>query len=186
MKKATQSQLLKAGIAAMFLVPSFAFAHNYNYLEGGYVHRDQPGDEDGFRVNGSFDVLSPVAIFGEYDDVDHFGQLSLGGLWHTPLTNALDLNAGASYEHFDYRHGDDSGFGLRAGLRWTVPNTRLELDPGIRYVNVGDDNDGTSARLGALYQLTDAFDVQGAVQAGDDDRFEVGVRYNFGPRMTGR
>src|SRR3546814_14413710 len=76
MKKATQSQLLKAGIAAMFLVPSFAFAHNYNYLEGGYVHRDQPGDEDGFRVNGSFDVLSPVAIFGEYDDVDHFGQLS--------------------------------------------------------------------------------------------------------------
>jgi len=187
MKKATQSRLLKAGMAALLIAPTFAFAHNYNYLEGGYVHRDQAGTDDGFRVNGSFDVLSPIAVFGEYDDVGHFGQLSLGGLWHTPLTNTLDLNLGASYEHYDWRHGgDDSGFGLRGGVRWMVPNLPLELDPGVRYVNLGHGHDDTSARLGALYRLTDALDVQAAVQAGDDDRVEAGLRYNFGPRLTGR
>lgn len=185
MKKATQSQLLKAGIAAMFLVPSFAFAHNYNYVEGGYIHRDQGGTDDGFRVNGSFDVLSPVAIFGEFDHVGDFQQLSVGGLWHMPLNNTMDINAGGSYEHYDWDGHDNSGFGLRADLRWMVPNTRLELDPGVRYVDLGNSQDGTSARLGALYAITNALDVQAAVQAGDDDRVEAGLRYNFGPRMTG-
>lgn len=186
MKKATQNHLIKIGIAAMFLAPSFAFAHNYNYLEGGYLNRDQPGDDDGFRIAGSFDVLSPVAVFAEYNDVDHIDQLSIGGLWHMPLNNQLDLNLGGSYERFDYQHGDDSGYGLRADLRWMMPNTRLELDPGIRYIDLGGHNgDATSARLGAQYQLTAALDLQAAVQAGDDDRLEAGVRYNFGPRMTG-
>ncbi|NGY06957.1 hypothetical protein [Solimonas terrae] len=187
MKKATRSHLLKAGAAALLLAPALAFAHNYNYLEGGYVHRDQAGDEDGFRANGSFDVLSPVAVFGEYDDVGHFEQLSVGGLWHTPLTRNVDLDLGGSYEHYDYNHGgSDSGFGLRGGVRWMVPNTRLELDPGLRYVDLGHGHSDTSARLDGLYQLTAALDLQAAVQSGDDDRFEAGVRYNFGPRLTGR
>lgn len=177
----------EAGLAALLLVPALASAHSYNYLEGGYLHRDQPGDDSGFRVNGSFDVLSPIAVFAEYDDVDDFSQLSVGGLWHTPLNNAIDLNLGASLEHFDYEHGgDDTGFGLRGGVRWMIPNTRLELDPEIRYVDVDEPDDGTSVRLGALFRLSKALDLQGAIQGGDDDRYEVGLRYTFGPRMTGR
>jgi hypothetical protein len=188
MNKATRSQALKLGAAALLLAPGLALAHNYNYIEGGYLHRDQAGDEDGFRIAGSFDVLSPVAIFAEYGDVDQFSQLTIGGLWHTPLTRDLDLNLGASFEQFDHDNGgDDAGFGLRGGVRWAVPNTRLELNPELRYVNVDHDKaDGVSARLGALYQLTSALDLEGGVQAGDDDRFDLGVRYNFGPRQTGR
>ncbi|WP_028079856.1 porin [Solimonas soli] len=179
---------LKLGVAVLLLAPGLALAHNYNYLEGGYLHRDQAGDEDGFRVAGSFDILSPIAVFAEYGDVDNFSQLSIGGLWHTPLTRDLDLNLGASLEQFDHDHGgDDTGFGLRAGLRWAVPNTRLELNPELRYVDIDNDKaDGVSLRLGALYALTPALDLEGGVQGGEDDRFDVGLRYNFGPRLSGR
>jgi len=186
--KANRARAWKLGAAALLLAPGLALAHNYNYIEGGYLHRDQAGDEDGFRVGGSFDILSPIAIFGEYADVDRFSQLSIGGLWHTPLTRDIDLNLGASLEQIDHDHGgDDTGFGLRAGIRWAVPNTRLELNPEFRYVNIDDDHaDGLSLRLGALYALTDRLDLAGGVQGGDDDRFDLGVRYNFGPRITGR
>lgn len=188
MKTTIHSPLLRAALVSAILAPAAAFAHNYNYLEGGYLHRNQAGDEDGFRMNGSFDVLYPIAVFAEYDDVDDFDELSLGGLWHTPLTHTVDLNLGASYEHYGHDHGGgDSGYGLRGGVRWMVPDTALELDPELRYVDIAHDRgDGTSLRLGALYRLTTAFDVQAAVQGGDDDRVEAGLRYNFGPRMTGR
>ena len=174
--------LALAAIAGVLLAgPALAQAHSYNYLEGGYLNRDQPGDEDGFRAAGMFDIASPIAIFGEYADVDYFSQASLGALYHTNLQRGLDLNFGASIEHIDVGDYDDTGFGLRAGLRWILPNTKLELNPELRYVNV-DDEDATSMHVGAVFPLAQAWDLAGAVQFGDDDRFELGVRYNFGPR----
>ncbi|MFT4047588.1 MAG: hypothetical protein QM661_12960 [Solimonas sp.] len=184
MNQANRMHRWTLGAAALLLAPGLALAYDYNDLEGGYLHRDQAGDESGLRIGGSFDVLSPVAIFAEYDDVDEFSQLSVGGLYHTPLTRDIDLNLGVSIEQFDHdRGGDDTGFGLRGGIRWTVPNTRLELDPELRYVDIDHDKaDGVSVRLGALYPLTGVLDLQGGVQTGQDDRFDLGVCYNFGPR----
>ncbi|MGH8444299.1 MAG: hypothetical protein ACREVL_03480 [Solimonas sp.] len=183
MKTAVRHTLLKVGVAALLCAPAMAMAYDYSYLEGGYLHRDQGGDDDGFRVAGSFDVLSPIAIFAEYDGVDDYDLLSVGALYHTPINNALDLVLGASFESIDNGHDDDTGFGLRGGVRWMVPRTRLELDPELRYVDYGHD-DGLSVRLGAVYPITGALALQGGVQAGDDDRFDIGVRYNFGPQRS--
>lgn len=189
MKSPTQTfRPLKIGAAAaaLMLVPALVQAHNYNYVEGGWVHRDQRGDEDGIRLLGSFDVARPVAIFAEYATVEDFDQLSAGALFHTPINNDFDLVLGASIEDVNYSDGGgDTGFGLRGGVRWVIPQTRLELNPELRYVDI-DPEELVSVRVNALYQLNNAFDIQGAVQGGDDDRFELGVRYNFGPRVTGR
>lgn len=167
-------------------LPLAAAAHNYTYLEGGFLHRDF-GDEDdsGFRIAGSADVAPPFALFGEYGDTGPLEQFSAGGLFHMPINNALDFTAGASVEHADAGPVDDTGYGLRAGLRWQFAGTRLEVDPELRYVDVFGD-DGTSLRVAGLFAVAQNVDLQGAVQGGDDDRFELGLRYNFGPRLTGR
>ena len=181
MKWTSKTRSLAMAAAAATLLSGPVLAHNYNYLEGGYLNHDQPGDEDGFRMAGSFDVFTPVAIFAEYADVDYFSQLSVGALYHMNLQRGLDLNLGASFETVDVPGSDESGFGLRAGLRWMVPNSKFELNPEIRHIEI-DDFDSTSLRLAALYPIANDWDLQAAVQAGDDDRFELGVRYNFGPR----
>jgi hypothetical protein len=173
-----------AAIAALSLAPTLVAAHNYTYLEGGYLHRDYGAEEDGgFRIAGSADVAQPLAVIGEYNDTGDVEQLSAGLLYHTPLNNVIDFNAGATMEHFEVGSRDDTGYGLRAGLRWQLMGDRAELNPEIRYVDVFDD-DATSLRLGGLYKLNRELDVQGAVQGGDDDRVEVGLRYNFLPRLA--
>jgi len=69
---------------------------------------------------------------------------------------------------------------LSAGLRWFVPETRgLELSPEVRHVMVFDSS-VTSIRAAALFPMTRQMLLQGALQGGDDDRVEVGLRYNFG------
>lgn len=171
---------LKTGVAALLLAPALASAYSYNYLEGGYLNRDQAGSDSGFRVAGAFDVFDPVALIAEFDHVDSFDQISVGALYHMPLQRGLDLNLGATFENFDYSHGSDSGLGLRAGLRWQLPQTKLELNPELRYVSVGDE-DGMSLRVAALYPVAPKLKLQGSVQFGDDDRFDLGVRYEFGP-----
>jgi hypothetical protein len=172
-------------LAAPLLFPTLAAAHNYTYVEGGFIDRDTGLDRDaGFRIAGSANVASPIALFGEYADTGDFSQLSAGALFHTPLNSVLDLVAGGSIEHADTGSRDDTGFGIRGGVRWQLIAARLELNPEIRHVDVLDDS-GTSVRLAALYRVARRLDVQGAVQGGDDDRFELGLRYNFGPRLTG-
>ncbi|PPE72148.1 hypothetical protein C3942_19825 [Solimonas fluminis] len=186
MKTLTRTRLLIAA-GALAAMPGLAAAHNYTYLEGGFLNRDYgPDDESGFRIAGSGDIHRNVALIGEYADTGDLEQISAGALFHTPLNNILDFTAGATYEHIEFGPADDNGFGLRTGLRWQNADGRLELAPEIRYVDFGDDDD-TSLRVSGLYGLTPQLDLVAAVQgAGDDDRLEAGLRYNFGPRLTGR
>jgi len=172
--------------AAALLVPIAAGAHNYTNLEGGFVNREIPAEprDSGFRVAGEANVASPLALFGEYADTGPFDQLSAGALFHTPISPTVDFDAGPSVEHADNSRRDDTGFGARAGVRWQLANAQLELAPEVRYVNVLDEN-GASARLGALYRLTHSFDLSAAGQVGEENRVEAGLRYNFGPRITG-
>ncbi len=175
----------KALFAATLLLPLSAFAHNYTYLEGGYLHRDYgPEDDSGFRIGGSGSVHDNVALIGEYTNVGDLDTISAGALFHTPLTNEIDLNLGATYEHVDAGPWDDSGYGLRGGVRWQLIE-RFELNPEVRYVDIGPGND-TSLRLAGLFAVTPELELQAALQGGDDDRVEIGARYNFGPRITGK
>ena len=41
-------------------------------------------------------------------------------------------------------------------------------------------DDQVSVRLNALLNIAPHLDVQGAVQGGDEQRYEVGLRYSFG------
>ncbi|MDM4768863.1 hypothetical protein [Solimonas sp. SE-A11] len=186
MKALTRTRLMIAA-GALAALPGLAAAHNYTYVEGGFLNRDFDGyDESGFRIAGSGDIHKNIALIGEYNDTDDLEQLSLGALFHTPLNNSVDLTAGATYERFEFGSADEDGFGLRGGVRWQNADGRLELSPEIRYIDI-DGYDDTSLRLTGLYGLTPKVDLVAAVQgAGDDDRLEAGVRYNFGPRLTGR
>lgn len=185
MKALTRTRLLIAA-GALAALPGLASAHNYTYLEGGYLNRDfGADDESGFRIAGSGAIAPHFALIGEYADTGDLEQISAGGLFHTALNNTVDFTLGATYEHIEFGPGDDNGFGLRTGLRWQNADGRLELAPEIRYIDFGDDDD-TSLRVAGLYGLTNELDVVAAVQAaGDDDRLEAGLRYNFGPRHTG-
>jgi len=174
----------KAFAAAALLLPLSAVAHNYTFVEGGYLNRDYGNNDDsGFRIAGSGSIADNFALIGEYSDVGDLDQITAGALFHTPLSNVIDLNLGATFENIDAGPVDDSGYGLRAGLRWQVM-PRLEMNPEVRYTDVFDSTD-TSVRLTGLFAFTPALDFQAALQGGDDDRVEVGMRYNFGPRVTG-
>lgn len=164
-------------LAALSLLPTVASAFDYSYLEGGYLHRDNDQvDESGFRLAGSVNVLPNVAVIAGYGDTGNYDRINAGALFHTPLNSTLDLVAGATLEHANSHHDDDTGIGLRGGVRWQLlPD--LELNPELRYVDVFGGM--TSARVGALYRINPALFVQGAVQAGDEDQVEVGLRYAF-------
>lgn len=170
-------------LAVFCALPVPAAALNYDYIEGGYVRLDDESgnDEDGARIKGSFDFIPNFALFGEYADTGPFEQATAGVLYHTAVTNLVDFNLGLSVEQAEFGNIDDTGFGARAGLRWQVASNGLEIMPEVRYLDVFE-NSSTSARLGALMPLGPQFGVVAAVQGGDDDRVELGLRYDFSPR----
>lgn len=164
--------LMTAGLA----LP--AAAADYRYLDGGVVDRD--GSDTGVRMAGSGELTPPLAAFGEVVDAGQYEQLSAGLMFHTPFATGLDFNAGATLEAVDTGNRDDTGYGARAGLRWHVPQSNgLELNPEVRHVVVFNDVI-TSFRAGALFPVAPRFNLLGALQAGDDDRVELGMRYSFG------
>jgi len=169
-----------AVLAAAAAAPGAAFAGaSYNYLEGGFLFRDTYGNDDaGGRVAGMFNVTSPVAIYGEFSSNDDFDQLSAGAIFHQPINGELDWFAGGGLEYVDVGPFDDLGFGLRGGVRWT-PLKAFEVTPEIRYFNVEDEG-VLSFRVGGTYAFSPPFALTGALQGGDDDRVEIGLRWNFG------
>ncbi|HEY1077512.1 MAG TPA: hypothetical protein VGE51_12545 [Fontimonas sp.] len=164
--------------SALLALPLAANAHSYTYVEGGYVSLDNDAQDDsGFRIAGSGAVAPSFAVIGEYVDTGDFEQLSAGAVFHAPIDRSLDWFAGATIEMVDVPGDDDTGFGLRGGLRWSFAKA-FELIPEIRHVDVFDEG-FTSLRVTGLYRVAPRLDIQAALQGGDDDRFEAGLRYNF-------
>lgn len=182
MKTMKLKPVVLAVMAAGLALP--AAAADYRYLDGGVVDRE--GSDTGLRMAGSGDVTPPLAVFGEVVDAGQYEQLSAGLMFHTPFGRGVDFNAGASLEAVDTGSQDDTGLGARAGIRWLVPEARgLELSPEIRHVMVFNDVI-TSLRASALFPVTQQFQMLGALQSGDDDRVELGMRYNFGASTRSR
>lgn len=179
MKLCLHGPLLAAGLTVLAAAP-VASAIDYTYLEGGYVSIDRGrNDDSGLRIAGSLGLASRVALIGEYADADDYRQLSAGALFHAPMSGQWDLVLGATLEEVDAGRVDDTGFGLRAGARWRQAASRLQLEPELRVIEVFDDT-ATSLRVGGQFELKPRLDLAGALQGGDDDRFELGVRYRFG------
>ncbi len=164
---------------AALALPGAALAMDYSYVEGGFIARDNGlADDSGLRIAGSGAVHPQVALIGEFTDTGDFEQFSGGAVYHAPLARGLDWLAGATLEHADAGRADDTGYGLRAGLRWQFAKA-FELAPELRYVDLFDSGD-TSLRIAGLFRVAPRLDLQAALQGGDDDRFEAGVRYSFG------
>lgn len=177
--KPAHFRITLATAAALSCLPMVASAFDYNYVEGGYLHRDNDfADEGGFRIGGSFAIDPQVNLFGEYGSTNAYDQITAGAQFHTPINNELDFTAGGSLEHLSGGGHTSTGFGMRAGVRWNVVPGQWELNPEVRYTHLDGDN-LTSARVGASYHINRQFDIQAALQGGDEDRVEAGVRYNF-------
>jgi hypothetical protein len=176
-----------SAFSVLGLVPLAAQAADYTYVEGGFIERHDYGESGpGGRVAGSVDLRAiPLAIIGEYDGTDGLSQFDAGAIFHMPINRELDFFAGATLEHVD-RDGkgvndNDTGVGGRIGLRWQA-NQQVELAPEVRVVHLYHEDQAT-VRLNALFNLMPHLDLQGAVQGGDEQRYEVGLRYNFGRRF---
>jgi len=169
-----------AALATLCLLPAAASAADYNYVEGGFLFRHDYGSESGGgRVAGSFDLPAlPLAIIAEYDGTDNLNQFDVGAIFHVPVAPMLDVFGGGTLEHVDNYGSADTGIGLRGGVRWQAARG-FELSPEFRYVHVYH-TDQASARLNALVSIAPRLDLQGAMQVGDDQRYELGLRYNFG------
>lgn len=174
------SSTCAAAVLAFSAAPGIAgAAASYNYVEGGFLFRDSYGNDDaGGRVAALFSITQPLALYGEFSSNDDLDQFSVGAIFHQPINSELDWFAGGGLEYVDVGPFDDFGYGLRGGLRWT-PLKAFEVTPEIRYFDaVGDGQ--VSFRVGGTYAFSPPFALTGAVQGGDDDRVEIGVRWNFG------
>lgn len=166
-------------VLAITALPGLASAASYNYLEGGFLFRDTYGEDDaGFRIGGSVALAEPLAAYGEFSSNDRVDQLSAGVIFHQPINQGLDWFAGGGLEFVDVGPQDELGYGFRGGLRWT-PLKAFEVTPELRYFDaVGDGR--LSFRVGGVYAFSPPFALTAALQGGDDDRVEFGLRWNFG------
>lgn len=168
-----------ASIVALTTLSLPVTAHDYSFAEAGYVSVDRGrSDDSGLRVAGSLPVTASVNAFAEFLDTGSFSQAEIGAQWHQRIAQRLDLTASLSIANVDTGPDDDSGIGLRAGLRWQSPNGQFEVNPEIRSLAVFDDR-VTTLRLSGLAALSPDFHAVGTLQGGDDDRIELGLRAGF-------
>lgn len=168
------------GIAALGCSAS-ALAHNYTYIDALYLNTDPDTGEDfdGFGIGGAAAVSPDLHLFGQISDQDELERLTAGLALNHNLQPGLDLVAGASFESIEIGNSDDTGIGLRADLRWLVPDTRLELAPGLRYVDLYDDGD-TALRLAGRFAISPKVKLQAAMEFADDaDTVSAGARFEF-------
>ena len=149
-------------LAVALTVSGGALAHSYTYVEGGFVDRDIEGvDDSGFRIAGSGQVHRQLALIGEYTDTGDLEQTGLGLRVFGPLRPDLDWTAAATLEFVDVGYDDDTGYGLRGGLRWRFARA-FELNPEIVHFDAFDD-DFTSLRIAGLFSLDPNLAIQAAL-----------------------
>jgi hypothetical protein len=178
----------------LLLFPAAAAAYDYSYLEAGFFQHEDTDDTD--HVNNRGNTLLgyrtamvigmptwPLAYFTEYGNTDVLEQFSVGLLYAQPVAPWLDVTGGASVEFEDMT--DEQGYGLRAGLRWSPLGPQLEVNPEVRHEELF--RASTSVRLTMVLQVARRVYVEGAAQAGDEERYVLGLRYALpwrSPRLS--
>lgn len=182
-----QAKVLTVMAAAWVLGAGAASAADlsYTFIEGGYqdVDIDAPNaDGDGLTVRGSFAITPMFHLFGGYSTADLDGPVPLDG---SADLDTWELGAGLSYSltervHFvgeasyidteidfaDGKVGDD-GYGLYTGIRARVA-APLQLEGGVKYVDLGDAGDDMLLKLGAHYFITEQWAAGLSLDLGDD------------------
>lgn len=147
----------------------------YTYGELGYVNADYDDvneDGDGYVIDGSYQLTKQIHVVADYTDVDldngDASTLSVGAGLNLPLRPGFDVVARLRYIDAEVdRPGDndETGYGIEAGVR-TMINPQLEINGGVRYTDVFDNN--TSLVIGGLYDVVSNFAVGGEFEYSDD------------------
>jgi len=162
------STVLLALPFSVFAAGDNSLSYNYLGAQAGYADVDGNfgGDSDGpvLGVDGSAELVPNVNLVGSYshsflDNAD-LDMVSLGGGLHTDLNYDRNIRIDAfgtlTYEYINLDpdrgpNADDSGFGIRGGLRAKFENN-LEANASLGYVDYGS-IDGPVAEFGGLYSL---------------------------------
>lgn len=166
---------------------------SYDYIQAAYTDteiddRNFDVDGDGLGLSGSVSLNDSIFVnagFANQDfdrgvDVDQW-SIGIGG--HMPLTANTDLIGTVSYVdvEVDSRFGsaDTDGYGLGIGVRSRVYDN-IELEAGIKYVDLDDGGDDTSLAFGGRYYFVEQFSVGAGVELADDvSSWNLGVRLDF-------
>lgn len=176
-----------------FSVAATAEGLDYSYVQGSYSQvelDDVDVDGDGFGIGGSFAIADNFAVFGGYEtgeldfDIESTG-FQIGGLFHTPLSDRVDLVSSLAYVWTEldapgFSSVDDNGFGLGVGLRG-MATPKVEWNGGVSYVDFNDGGDDTSFGAGVRYHFTEAFSAGLSGGWGDDSSsYGISGRMSFG------
>ena len=176
--------------AALVLLPLCAQAgRDYTFIDLDYIHTSIDAgpfdiDGDGLGISGSWAFADQFHLFGgwsyqEFDfDVDTH-ELALGAGFNTEINEQLDFVANVALLHADVEGGgDEDGFQLGLGIRSQI-NERFQVDGGLTYVDLGDDDIVVSGK--GRYFFTDFFAGTLGLELADDVVvFELGVRWELG------
>ena len=175
-----------------FSATAYAEDFDYSFLSLGYGTTDFDDvniDGDGFTLGGSYAINNRYHLFSSYNasDLDFnvdATRFSAGFGYNRGLSDVVDLVAGLSYEYFELEGAggsiDDSGLGFGVGLRFAA-NELLELNGGIKHVDLSDSDGDTGFHAGGLYSFTETFSLGLNGNWSDDvSSYTLSGRFYFG------
>lgn len=176
-----------------FSASASAESFDYNYLSLGYGNVDFSDvnvDGTGFTLDGSYAINDSYHVFAGYNAADLDGNVdattwAAGFGYNTGLSDAVDLVARLSYEYVEFDAPivgsvDDSGLGLGLGLRFAASDM-LELNAGIKHVDLSDSGNDTGFEAGGLYSFTDTFSLGlGGSWSDNTSAYTLSGRFYFG------
>jgi len=139
---------------------------DYTFLSAGYgiVNFDAANaDGDGFNLGGSYAINSDYHVFFDYQSAGlDFGvdatTFDAGFAYNRGLSDQVDFVASLSYEYVEFGTSDDNGLGLGLGLRFAASDV-LELNAGIKLIDLNDSGNDTEFSLSALYDINEQFSL---------------------------
>lgn len=177
-----------------FSTTAVAEGPNWTFIQGDWlqIEIDDPSgdaDGDGFGIGGSFEVGDSFHILASYGSADldfgiDFDQFTIGGGWHTGLTENTDFFANLAYTRLEASalgvSVDDDGFAAQIGVRG-MASPSVELSAAITQTELDDSGGDTSFSAGGWYHFNDSFAVGLEAETGDDVTvWGLGFRAYFG------
>ncbi len=188
-------QVVLALVVGASTTPALAGEFSYDYVEAGWVqskiNSPESSTADGAGVSGSAALGVNAHAYADYS-YEGFGHglriqtYEVGGGFNRSVASGLDLLAQASYVR-DEITGASNGSNL-TGNGWSVSMLlryrlidRLEVDGGVKYIDVSQAGSTTTFDINAVYSLTKRFyGVAGIGLGNDGHTAHVGFRYGFG------
>ena len=197
MKKTT----LFAAAIALVSAPVFAgqpmtsgpTSFSYDFIDADWLYQGFDDDLDngnGWSIAGSKSIGEAFFVNAGYAQLDsgvagldiNIDRITVGGGWHTPLADRIDLVASAAgvYTDVDGLPGDldEWGYSVGLGIRAQLLDN-LELFTNAAWVDSLNDGQ-VEATVGVILQLTDALGLRvGGRFVDDSNQLFVGGRLYY-------